>query len=291
MEETKRCPYCGEEILAVAKKCKHCGEWLEPKEPEKEKKPCPICGEMLDVNLKTCPYCKEPISDMQDAEVMPESTRQEPLQHQNSVLENEKSDPYKSYVKLAFGAVVLGTVLNYATDCADLSTSETGGLIGIFLGFGHSIPSWLGACLDGIGTIFLLWNVAVSIRLQKRAEGRDDDATSLLLRALAILYVTVNVLGSFAKEGVIAGVCVILLVLTGILMVINGFILKSEKDSMLANTGKAFIANAIIDLFMLRAFYKSSFDITLFVWLALFSYIAWIYAMFAAHKYLLKRNK
>lgn len=33
MEETKRCPYCGEEILAVAKKCRHCGEWLD--RPEK----------------------------------------------------------------------------------------------------------------------------------------------------------------------------------------------------------------------------------------------------------------
>jgi len=28
MIEVKECPYCGEEILSVAKKCKHCGEWL-----------------------------------------------------------------------------------------------------------------------------------------------------------------------------------------------------------------------------------------------------------------------
>ncbi len=28
-EPTKRCPYCSEEILAAARKCKHCGEWLE----------------------------------------------------------------------------------------------------------------------------------------------------------------------------------------------------------------------------------------------------------------------
>ena len=29
MEKTRNCPYCGEEIMADAKKCRHCGEWLE----------------------------------------------------------------------------------------------------------------------------------------------------------------------------------------------------------------------------------------------------------------------
>jgi len=28
-EEMKRCPFCGEEILAIAKKCKHCGSDIE----------------------------------------------------------------------------------------------------------------------------------------------------------------------------------------------------------------------------------------------------------------------
>jgi len=27
--DEKVCPYCGEAILAVAVKCKHCGEWLD----------------------------------------------------------------------------------------------------------------------------------------------------------------------------------------------------------------------------------------------------------------------
>jgi len=33
-EETKRCPACGEKILTIAKKCKHCGEFLEDQEEQ-----------------------------------------------------------------------------------------------------------------------------------------------------------------------------------------------------------------------------------------------------------------
>ena len=32
MEETKKCPYCGGEIMATAKKCKHCKQWLNEKQ-------------------------------------------------------------------------------------------------------------------------------------------------------------------------------------------------------------------------------------------------------------------
>lgn len=58
MEKTRKCPYCGEEIMADARKCRHCGEWLddnvelkeEPvcklgkQEPENQQKNHPIVG-------------------------------------------------------------------------------------------------------------------------------------------------------------------------------------------------------------------------------------------------------
>ncbi len=49
MNETKLCPYCGQEIMATAKKCKHCGKWLEKK--------CTKCGEWINIDAKKCKHC------------------------------------------------------------------------------------------------------------------------------------------------------------------------------------------------------------------------------------------
>ena len=74
MEGTKRCPYCGEEILAVARKCKHCGEWLDKEEPKKEEKKmvaCPVCGEDIEEGTEVCPYCHERVNACGDSKAEP----------------------------------------------------------------------------------------------------------------------------------------------------------------------------------------------------------------------------
>lgn len=66
---TKKCPYCGEEILAVAKKCKHCGEWIKEVDVvvEVKKKTCLVCGEEINADATVCPICHEKIEQPRNA--------------------------------------------------------------------------------------------------------------------------------------------------------------------------------------------------------------------------------
>jgi hypothetical protein len=70
----KKCPYCTADIAMEAKKCKFCGEWVEPggpsaSEPAELKlivqpptrgptKTCPYCSAQIPEDAWTCMYCK-----------------------------------------------------------------------------------------------------------------------------------------------------------------------------------------------------------------------------------------
>lgn len=86
-KETKKCPYCGEEILAVAKKCKYCGEWLTEEKVEDTPKrmiPCPICSEMIEEGIETCPHCHEKLNSACNPVLTEERTPQPEIKEDDS---------------------------------------------------------------------------------------------------------------------------------------------------------------------------------------------------------------
>lgn len=140
MEETKRCPYCGEEILAVAKKCKHCGEWLEEKPHQ---------------DAVTSPRIESKKIPIRVAEDSVDSNDEE-LFSKNIPLSN-------TVIQWLFWAAIIGLLITTAhalvPDGDMLNTSIGAGKTRIFaaiLNFFSTIPEWIGEVLETFGLVVML---------------------------------------------------------------------------------------------------------------------------------------
>ncbi len=72
-QATKACPFCGEQILAVAIKCKHCSTILDAHAATvAAEPPCAQCGSQLEPAYQ-CPRCKA-LRTHQEAAVLPVGT-------------------------------------------------------------------------------------------------------------------------------------------------------------------------------------------------------------------------
>lgn len=57
----KTCKYCGKEVSDTAKKCMHCGKWLNEENNQtttnKNTKSCPYCGKEIFATARKCKHC------------------------------------------------------------------------------------------------------------------------------------------------------------------------------------------------------------------------------------------
>ena len=163
MADTKRCPYCGEEILAVAKKCKHCGEWLDKEEPKKEEKKmvaCPVCGEDIEEGTKVCPYCHEHTGF---AKAQAPTSRQQYAPQQPAHTENDSYDEEEGNVGW-FNYYYIDVFLKHYADFKGKLGRKRFWLAYLFNALCATTLSFVSAALFGIPAIlFFVYQAAVLV--------------------------------------------------------------------------------------------------------------------------------
>lgn len=146
----KRCPYCGEEILAIAKKCKHCGEWLEEKPQQNT------------FNPPKTESKEEPAAEVVGSNDDEQFSKNVPLSN--------------TIIQWLFWAAIIGLIITtahaFVPEGEMMSTSIGAGKTRVFaamLNFFSTIPEWVGQVLETFGVVVLLLTILQSLTKMKNS--------------------------------------------------------------------------------------------------------------------------
>ena len=245
MAETKRCPYCGEEIMATAKKCKHCGEWLDGSGHGSNSRPNyrPVAVEPVEVNKIDIPYSQK-------------------------------------YILVAFLLAVLGNFLSgFQNDwIKEVEISIMKIDLTNLMHFFADIPALIPLCIEVVGSCMLLWAFLKGLQLIKAPILNH----LLAYIALNIIILCFNLMVDDMSDSV--GFFVIFLILFAAYLFLEFYIgwkLKTCYTGKLRIIGWVFITLGIVDsLYILLSMFVE--DTTSLVFVFLDSFCLLLYAYFYA---------
>ena len=204
---TKRCPFCGEEILMTAKKCKHCKQWIVPRPDASQ-------AALASASTSKPKPVAQPIETEDD--------------ESNGVGEN-----LRGITQLSFIIAVAGTLFSALAICPDFSGEPHSGLktgIVIFaLGFIQSIgiSPTVAAIIEAVGATGLWYG------LMKRLEATGRPQTFFIILSIILS------LSEIVKDNVVIDVLVINLFTAE---VVFSIVLVAKYTNAIRNAGVAMLA-------------------------------------------------